>query len=113
MRMGWGRSSDRWSDSTARRRLQRCLASPTGARSRRKRRRPVPRLGANQLDFVALIVEHLTLNGTMNPGQLYEPPFNRPRLGRPESLFPEADVVALVAAIRAVGQSAQPQDAVA
>jgi len=70
-------------------------------------------LSANQLDFVALIVEHLTLNGTMEPGQLYEPPFTGLASGGPESLFPEAEVVALVAAIRAVDESAHPHDAVA
>ncbi len=70
-------------------------------------------LSANQLDFVALVVEHLTLNGTMEPGQLYEPPFTGLASGGPESLFPEADVVALVAAIRAVDESAHPHDAVA
>lgn len=32
-------------------------------------------LSADQHDFVALVVEHLTTNGAMDVGLLYEPPF--------------------------------------
>ena len=70
-------------------------------------------LTANQHDFVALVVEHLTANGAMDVGLLYEPPFTSVAAGGPESLFPDADVDALIAAIRAVGANANPQDEVA
>ncbi|MGC4962809.1 type I restriction-modification enzyme R subunit C-terminal domain-containing protein [Gordonia sp. DT101] len=30
---------------------------------------------ANQIHFVGLIVDHLTRNGSMEPGRLYDPPF--------------------------------------
>jgi type I restriction enzyme R subunit len=68
---------------------------------------------AAQLDFVALVVQHLTANGVMDVGVLYEPPFTGLAAAGPESLFPDADVDALVDAIRAVGANALPQDEVA
>ena len=67
-------------------------------------------LTAAQHDFVALIVEHLTVNGSMDPGLLYEPPFTSLAVGGPESLFPDADVDALIATIIAVRDNALPQD---
>jgi type I restriction enzyme R subunit len=70
-------------------------------------------LTADQHDFVALVVEHLTANGAMDVGLLYEPPFTSVAAGGPESLFPDADVDALIAAIRAVGANAHPRDEVA
>jgi type I restriction enzyme, R subunit len=70
-------------------------------------------LTADQHDFVALVVEHLTANGAMDPGLLYEPPFTNVASGGPEALFPDADVDALIAAIRAVNANARPQDEVA
>jgi type I restriction enzyme R subunit len=70
-------------------------------------------LTADQHDFIALVVEHLTANGAMDVGLLYEQPFTSLAAGGPESLFPDADVDELVAAIRAVGENALPQDEVA
>lgn len=66
------------------------------------------KLSANQLDFIALVVEHLTVNGTMDPRQLYEPPFTSLAVGGPESLFADGDVDALIDAIRSVDQSLRP-----
>jgi len=70
-------------------------------------------LTADQHDFIALIVEHLTANGTMEVGRLYEAPFTSVAAGGPESLFTEADIEALVEAIRAVATNAEPQEAAA
>ena len=70
-------------------------------------------LSADQHDFVALVVENLTVNGRMEPGQLYEPPFTSVATGGPESLFGDAEVDALIAAIRAVDVNARPQGAAA
>jgi type I restriction enzyme, R subunit len=70
-------------------------------------------LTADQHDFVALVVEHLTANGAMDIGLLYEPPFTNVAAGGPETLFPDAEVDTLIAAIRAVGANAHPRDQVA
>jgi type I restriction enzyme R subunit len=70
-------------------------------------------LTADQLDFIALVVEHLTANGAMDVGLLYEPPFTSLAAGGPETLFPDADVDELIASIRAVGANAHPRDEVA
>jgi type I restriction enzyme, R subunit len=70
-------------------------------------------LSAAQHDFVALVVEHLTANGSMDPGLLYEPPFTSISPGGPEALFDDADVDALITAIRAVDDNTIPQSAAA
>ncbi len=65
------------------------------------------KLGANQLDFLALVVDHLTQNGVMDAGWLYDSPFTDLAPRGPESIFPEADVDELVAAIQAVRTRAE------
>lgn len=67
-------------------------------------------LSANQHEFVAMIVEHLTANGTMDPGLLYEPPFTTLAPGGPEALFANREVDELITAIRAVDSGTRPQD---
>ncbi len=67
-------------------------------------------LGANQLDFINLVVEHLTQNGAMDTGRLYESPFTDLAPRGPESIFPASDVDELVAVVDAVRASAVPQD---
>jgi type I restriction enzyme R subunit len=67
-------------------------------------------LSANQLDFVTLVVDHLTQNGIMEAARLYESPFTDVAPQGPEGLFPEGDVDELLAAIDAVRASAQPTD---
>ena len=67
-------------------------------------------LSANQLDFVGLVVEHLTENGVMDAGRLYESPFTDVAPQGPEGIFPVEDVNELVAAIEAVRASAEPRD---
>jgi hypothetical protein len=67
-------------------------------------------LSANQHEFVAMTVEHLTANGTMDPGLLYEPPFTTLARGGPEALFANPEVDELITAIRAVDSSTRPRD---
>ena len=52
-------------------------------------------LTANQLEFVNLIVTHLTERGVVEPGLLYEPPFTSYAPQGPDALFTSAQVDAL------------------
>lgn len=70
-------------------------------------------LGANQLDFVQMVVDHLTENGVMDPGSLYEAPFTTVAPQGPEGIFPSNDVDELIAAIDAVRANATPAGEVA
>ncbi len=67
-------------------------------------------LTADQHEFVAMVVEQLTSNGTMDPGLLYEQPFTNLAPGGPEALFADAEVDDLITAIRAVDSNAWPRD---
>lgn len=51
---------------------------------------------ASQLDFLRLIVEHLTANGTMEAARLYESPFTDRAPTGPDHLFSNPDVEGIV-----------------
>jgi type I restriction enzyme R subunit len=70
-------------------------------------------LRANQLDFLSLIVDHLTENGTMPIDRLYKSPFTDIAPQGPESIFAVNEVDELVAVIEAVRESAGPRGEVA
>jgi type I restriction enzyme R subunit len=49
-------------------------------------------LSPNQIEFVNLIIDHLTENGIMDPSALYESPFIDINSQGPEGMFPEDKV---------------------
>ncbi len=59
-------------------------------------------LTADQLEFLNLIIEHLTARGTMEPRLLYEPPFTDFDVNGVEGVFPQADVVQMVEVLRQI-----------
>jgi type I restriction enzyme R subunit len=54
---------------------------------------------ANQLRFIQLIIDHLTANGVMEPGRLFESPFSDDAPQGPQSLFTDAQVHGIVAVL--------------
>jgi len=63
-------------------------------------------LGANQIEFVNLIVNHLTEHGVMDAVMLYESPFTDLTPRGPDGLFSSAQVDELLGAIEQVRQMA-------
>jgi type I restriction enzyme, R subunit len=54
-------------------------------------------LSSDQIEFVNLIIDHLTENGIIEPSALYESPFIDINSWGPEGVFPEDKVTKLVA----------------
>jgi type I restriction enzyme R subunit len=63
-------------------------------------------LSANQLEFINLIVDHLTEHGVMAPERLYESPFTDLTPRGPDGLFRPADIDALIAVLESVRSTA-------
>jgi type I restriction enzyme R subunit len=66
-------------------------------------------LNANQLEFVNLIVTHLTKRGVMDPALLYAPPFTCYAPQGPDALFSAAEMDAIfhvLAQVRATAPAA-------
>jgi type I restriction enzyme R subunit len=55
---------------------------------------------ANQIEFVNLIIDHLTEHGVMDPGLLYESPFTDVSATGPEGLFAPRQVEEMIARLR-------------
>ena len=66
-----------------------------------------------QIDFVWVVVTHLTERGVMDVDLLYEPPFTDHAPHGPEDLFSGSDVDALVDALKAVRATAGSAEGVA
>lgn len=68
---------------------------------------------ATQIDFINLIVEHLTENGVMEARRLYESPFTDHAPRGPDMIFPDADVNQLIVILDEVRSHALPTPTVA
>jgi type I restriction enzyme R subunit len=63
-------------------------------------------LTANQLEFVNLVVDHLTEHGTMEAARLYESPFTDLTAQGPDGLFKPDDLDGLLKVLDAVRATA-------
>ncbi|NLF85815.1 MAG: restriction endonuclease subunit R, partial [Lentisphaerae bacterium] len=63
-------------------------------------------LAGNQIDFVNLIIEHLTRHGAMEPALLYESPFTDLTPQGPEGLFNAPQVDELIAVLDTIRRTA-------
>jgi type I restriction enzyme R subunit len=63
-------------------------------------------LSANQIEFVNLIVDHLTEHGAMDAALLYESPFTDLTPRGPDGLFSSSQVDALMAVLDQVRRTA-------
>jgi type I restriction enzyme, R subunit len=61
---------------------------------------------ANQIEFVNLIIDHLTEHGVMDPGLLYESPFTEINPHGPEGVFTSTQVDELVSLQNAIRERA-------
>jgi type I restriction enzyme R subunit len=61
---------------------------------------------ANQIEFVNLIVDHLTEHGVMDAARLYESPFTDVAPRGPDGIFPSLQVDELVAVLQRVKAAA-------
>jgi type I restriction enzyme, R subunit len=63
-------------------------------------------LSGSQLEFINLVVDHLTEHGVMEPARLYESPFTDITPRGPDDLFRAAEIDDLVRALEAVRATA-------
>jgi type I restriction enzyme, R subunit len=61
---------------------------------------------ASQIEFINMVIEHLTDQGVMDPALLYEVPFTDIAPTGPEKLFDEEKVTRLFTRIKAINDSA-------
>ncbi|OQQ30533.1 restriction endonuclease subunit R [Prescottella equi] len=66
---------------------------------------------ASQIDFVNLIISHLTRHGEMDPRLLFESPFTDSAPQGPTQVFGDEQAMRLVQVIRSINDSAEPSEA--
>lgn len=64
-------------------------------------------LSASQIEFVDLVIDHLSENGMLDPSRLYDSPFTDKHHLGVAGMFPEADVVNLVAILESFQKPAE------
>ncbi|WP_072691128.1 DEAD/DEAH box helicase family protein [Rhodococcus marinonascens] len=66
---------------------------------------------ASQIDFIKLVIAHLTRHGEMEPGLLYEAPFTDSAPQGPDQVFEPNQTLRLVEVIRTINESAEVKSA--
>ncbi|KRS18963.1 DEAD/DEAH box helicase family protein [Roseovarius indicus] len=66
---------------------------------------------ADQIEFVGMVIEHLTRNGVIDPGLLYDSPFSDLTPDGPDSVFNEREVDRFLDRLRTLNQTAVVSDA--
>ncbi|WP_353472499.1 DEAD/DEAH box helicase family protein [Salipiger sp. H15] len=61
---------------------------------------------ADQIEFVGMVIDHLTKNGVIDPGLLYESPFTDLNPDGPDNVFGEAKVEPFLSQLRALNRTA-------
>lgn len=64
------------------------------------------RCSSQQIRFVEMIIDRLTANGAIDPGQLYEPPFTGLHFEGLDGVFADAEATELVSLIARINQAA-------
>ncbi|MGH8502571.1 MAG: DEAD/DEAH box helicase family protein [Gammaproteobacteria bacterium] len=64
-------------------------------------------LNSRQIRFVEMIIDHLTRQGSMKPGQLYEPPFTSLHYEGLDGLFPGDAAEKVVRIVRSINRRAE------
>ncbi|WP_280510081.1 type I restriction-modification enzyme R subunit C-terminal domain-containing protein, partial [Nocardia farcinica] len=67
--------------------------------------RPTRTATASQIDFVNLVIGHLTRHGEMDPKLLFEPPFTDAAPQGPTQLFAPEQTKRLLGVIRSINES--------
>lgn len=66
-------------------------------------------LSANQIRFVENIIDYLTQNGVMDPGQLYEPPFTEAHPEGLDGVFGDDDADQIIAIVRSFNETVEAE----
>ncbi len=64
---------------------------------------------ANQIRFVETIIDYLTQNGVMDPGQLYEPPFTDSHPDSLDGVFQDNDADRIVEIVRSFNETVEAE----
>ena len=65
------------------------------------------RFNANQIRFIEMVIDHLTRQGTMDAGMLYEEPFTGIHYEGVEGVFEDAAVGEIISVIQAINSNAE------
>ncbi len=64
------------------------------------------RFNSNQIQFINLIIDYLSQNGTIEPSKLYEPPYTDFNTSGLDGVFPDSDADRIVGIVKAIKENA-------